>query len=279
MKIFENMMNIDRRWIYLILGIAVIIPAIISFNVPVTVTPEVKSVYEFVEGLQPGDYLFMGIDYDPSTMAELHPMSKAIMSQCFSKDVKIIISALSQNGPGMAEEIINEIAGKFDKKNHIDYCFLGYKPYPAICVLSMGINFRVTFPNDYYGVPLDSIPCMNGIKNYNDCAGVIDICAGNIADFWIVYGNGRYGTKLALGVTGVMAADYYPSLDSGQIFGILPGMKGAAEYEKLSGYKTTALKSMAYQTMSHIVILLFIVVSNIGFFVTRKKKSIEQGGG
>jgi hypothetical protein len=275
MTLYEKMMNIDRRWIYLLLMITVLIPAIVPFEVPVATTPEVRSVFKFVDDLKEGDYLFLGIDYDPSTMAELHPMSKAIMSQCFEKGVKVILTALSQNGPGMAEQVINEISTRYHRKNHVDYCFLGYKPYPGIVVLNMGVNFKLTFPNDYYGVPLDSIPVMRGIKNYLDCAGVIDICAGNIADMWVQYGNGRYGVPLALGVTGVMASDYYPYLQSGQIFGIIPGMKGAAEYEKLSGFKTTAIRSMAYQTTSHIIILLFIIISNIGYvFGGREEKKL-----
>ncbi len=34
---------------------------------------------------------------------------------------------------------------------------------------------------------------------------------------------------MALGVTGVMAADQYPYLQSKQIFGLIPGVKGAAD--------------------------------------------------
>lgn len=266
------MMSIDRRVIYFLLGLAVIVPAIFPFEVPVATTPEVESVFHFVDSLGTGDYLFLGVDYDPSTMAELHPMTKAILSQCFAQDVKVIITALSQNGPGMVESIINEIADQYGAQNHIDYCFLGYKPYPAIVVLNMGVNFKLTFPNDYYGASLDTIPVMQGIKNYTECAGVIDICAGNIADMWIQFGNGRYGVPLALGVTGVMASDYYPYLQSGQIFGLMPGMKGAAEYESLSGYKTTGIRSMAYQTSTHVIILAFIIISNIGWFLSRKEE-------
>jgi len=38
---------------------------------------------------------------------------------------------------------------------------------------------------------------------------------------------------VAVGVTAVMAADLYPYLQSGQLVGMLAGLKGAAEYEKL----------------------------------------------
>jgi hypothetical protein len=77
---------------------------------------------------------------------------------------------------------------------------------------------------------------------------------------------------LALGVTGVMAADYYPYLQSGQIFGLIPGIKGAAEYEALTRYKGEGLKSIPYQTASHIIILAFIIISNIGYFASRRRE-------
>ncbi|MBD3234144.1 MAG: hypothetical protein GF315_10525 [candidate division Zixibacteria bacterium] len=284
MAFYDNMIDIDRRWIYLVLALAVMIPAIIPFTVPVAVTPEVNDIFQFVDTLEAGDYMFLGIDYDPSSMAELHPMCRAIMAHCFSKDINLIMCSLSQNGQGMAEQIIDEISARYNKKSGEDYCFLGYKPYFALVILTMGLNFRVTYPNDVYGVSLDEMPVMDGIRNYNDCAGVIGFESGNIADAWIAYANGRYDTPVALGVTGVMAANYYPYLQTGQLFGLMPGMKGAAEYETLfkqrlerlpekdpsEDERMVARESMAYQTTSHIVILFFIIISNIGFFLSRK---------
>jgi len=272
MDFYERLMNLDRRWVYLIVGIAVIIPVLNPFRVPVYVTPEVKAIYDYVESLEPGDILFLAIDYDPQAMAEVHPMARAIMRQCFAKDIKLIISALSQNGPGMAEQLISEVAREFDKKSGIDYCYLGYKPYFAIVILGMGQNFRIPFPTDYYGVPLDSLPMMRGVRNYDDVKVVIDIAATNAADYWIINGNGRYNIKLALGVTGVMTANYYPYLASGQIFGLMGGLKGASEYEALSKQGDRAIKMMSIQTTAHIVIVLFIVAGNIGYFMSRKKK-------
>ena len=46
---YDRMLTVDRRWIYVIMGIAVIIPAIWTFHVPVGVTKEVRAVHEFVD--------------------------------------------------------------------------------------------------------------------------------------------------------------------------------------------------------------------------------------
>jgi hypothetical protein len=277
MGFLEKMMQIDRRWIYLAIGLAVIIPAIVGFKVPVAVSPEVKKVYDFVNGIKPGEYLFVAMDYDPTTLAELNPMAEAILKHAFARDEKVIIVTLAQFGPGMVEQITNDLSKQFNKTRGIDYAFLGYRPYPAITILAMGVDFRVPFPVDYYGTSLDSLPIMRGIKNFYNVKGVIDLTAGNTADMWLVDGNGRYGFPLAIGITGVMAADYYQYLQSGQLFGIIPGIKGAAEYESLVKIPGQGMAQAAYQVVAHSVIILFIILSNVAYFATRKRRS-QTGG-
>jgi hypothetical protein len=277
MTFLEKMMLVDRRWIYLAIGLAVILPAIASFDVPVSVSPEVRKIHTFIENIQPGEYLFLAMDYDPTTIGELNPMAEAILRHAFSRDVKVVIVTLAQFGPGMVEQVTSRLAAQYNKTRGVDYVFLGYRPYPALTILAMGVDFRVPFPVDYYGNPLDSLPMMRGIKNFDNVKGVIDLTAGNTADMWLVDGNGRYNFPLAIGITGVMAADYYQYLQSGQLFGIIPGVKGAAEYEELIGTHGEGKTQQAYQVVAHAIIILFIILSNIAYFATRKTK--RQIGG
>jgi hypothetical protein len=275
MSFYEKLMKLDRRWVYLAVAVAVTIPVLAPFKVPVYVTPEAKAVYDFVESAKPGEIIFMAIDYDPNAMAELHPMATVIMRQAFSKNVKLLLCALSQNGAGMAEQLISQISKEYNKKNGIDYVYLGYKPYPGIVILAMGQNFRIPFPTDYYNTPLDSLPLMDGLRNYDDVKGVVVIEAGNVAEYWINYANGRYKAKVYMGVTGVMTADYYPFLQSGQLSGLLGGLKGASEYERLAKQEGVATEGMSIQTVAHLMIIAFIVLGNIGYFMSKKSKSKE----
>ncbi|MCB5247597.1 MAG: hypothetical protein LHW57_06195, partial [Candidatus Cloacimonetes bacterium] len=58
--------------------------------------------------------------------------------------------------------------------------------------------------------------------------------SGSVAGvYWLTYARPKFGTNIAVGVTAVMAADQYPYLQTGQFIGMLSGLKGAAEYEKL----------------------------------------------
>jgi hypothetical protein len=267
---YERMLVIDRRWIYVLLAICVTLPAVIHFGVPVGISREVSDVYEFMDSLKPGDVVQIAIDYDPSTLAELHPMTEAILGQAFEHNARVIITSLSQFGPAMADELITRVAKEYGKVHGVDYTFLGYKPYPAITILAMGTNYRVPYPTDYYGTPVEDIPMMQDIANFNDIKGVVALTAGNVADFWIQYGNAKYGVPLALGVTGVMASDYYPYLQSGQIFGLIPGVKGAAEYEALRHNPGEASRAMPYQVVSHALILIFMVITNVAYLAQRR---------
>jgi len=291
MNIFDKLMRLDRRWIFLALIIVCIGSYIIPFQVPILVEQEVKSIFEFIDTLPPGEIVMVAIDYDPNSLAELHPMTYAIIEQCWRKRLKVLITALSQNGPGMADQAIRDISDslRLDRTyngvffegreivNGVDYCFLGYKPYFALVILGMGQDFRLPFPTDYYGTPLDSLPMMQGVINYDDVACVVDISGANITDWWISYGQGRFNFKLALGLTGVSTAQYYPFLGSGQVFGIMGGLLGAAQYEELADNPGMAKDGMRIQLYAHMVIILFIIMGNIGFFMDRRKRKKQEG--
>ncbi len=287
MNIFDRMMSLDRRWVFLLLAIVCVITYLWEFAVPISTSNEVIAIYERIESLEEGDMIYMSVDYDPNALAELNPMTYVIAEQCFRKKVKIIFGTLANLGQGMVHQLITDITDSVSHdatyngvsftgrqiENGIDYIFLGYKPYPAMVIQAMGLNFRVVFPTDYYGTPLDSIPMMKGVANFDQCELVVDLAAGNVAEMWITYGHGNYNVPLALGVTGVMAADMYPYLGSKQIFGLMAGLLGAAQYEKLADNYGRAGDGMRIQLFAHIVIILFIVMGNVGYFVTRRRKN------
>jgi hypothetical protein len=289
MTLYKRMMSLDRRWVFLLLAIVCVGAYVSNFIVPLRKSAEVSKIYNFIDTLKPGQIVFIAIDYDPSSQAELHPMAYAVSEQCFRKGLKVIYTALSQNGPGMADQAIRDIADsmKFDRtyngvfykgreiRSGVDYVFLGYKAYFAIQILAMGQDFRLPFPQDYYGVPLDSLPMMKGVRNYSQVACVVDLGSGNITDAWISYGQGRFGFPMALGTTGVMATIYYPYLNSGQILGIMGGLLGAAQYEQLCGNPGLANDGMRVQLFGHMVIILFILIGNIGFFMSRRTQKKE----
>ena len=161
---------------------------------------------------------------------------------------------------------------KFNKKYGIDYVFLGYRPGVAAVMINMGRDIRSVFAVDYFGTPLDSLPMMQNIKNYSDIAILVGLEAGSTGDAWVQFAQARYNQKIILGGTAVVAPDLYPYLQAGQIVGLIGGMRGAADYEKLVNSVGPATIGMTAQTVIHIVILIFILLGNVGYFLTRRKQ-------
>ena len=185
-----KVINVDRRWIYLVIGIVTFVPMLHYIGMPVQVTPEVKSVYDRIESLPPGSIVMVPLEFDPATAAELQPMGRAILRHCFSRNLKVMTTAFMIDGVVMAEQDLRLISAEYGKKYGDDYVYLGYKPYMQMVLLNMGENFRKPFPKDYYGTKLDDLPMMKGVNNYSNVACIVNINGTSGADYWISYAAG-----------------------------------------------------------------------------------------
>ncbi|MCS7258762.1 MAG: hypothetical protein NZ601_05320 [candidate division WOR-3 bacterium] len=278
MRVFEALAKIDRKIIFLILAVVIIVPLIKPIGLISKASTRAKAVFDAVESIPPGKPLMISIDFDPGSMPELYPMLLAILRHAFARDVKVIVLGLWLTGMGLGEQALTTVASEYSKKYGVDYVFLGWRSGVLPVVLGMGEDIKKTFPTDYYGTPLESLAMMSNIRNYRDIPFFISLSAGDPGmNTWIAYAQARYGLKMGAGTTAVSAADAYPYLQTGQLTGLLGGMKGAAEYEflvKERGYSkeiSQATQAMDSQSLAHLLILILIVLGNIGYLFIRKQ--------
>ncbi len=156
--------------------------------------------------------------------------------------------------------------------------FIGYVPGVSLIILKIGESISKTFEYDYYGNKLDTLPLNKKVDNYKNIGIVVDLAGSAVTESWITYAYQRYGARVGCGTTAVSAAQYYPLLQTGQLVGMLGGLKGAAEYEKLlkdnnipTG-RMDATIGMDSQSFVHIYIILIVIIGNIAYFVVRRKK-------
>ena len=280
MKFFERLLRIDRRIIYIIMGVLVMLPLIRPLGLGVTSGPRATRLFRAVDSIPAGKTLLIAVDFDPASMPELYPMLTALMRHAFAKDMKVLLCGLWVTGAGLAIKAATEIPPEYGKKYGEDVVYLGYKPGVDAVILGMGENIKNVYPNDYSGRPLDSLPMMRDVQRLRDIPMAVALSAGDPGyTDWLRYGQSRYGLKVGAGLTAVSAADAYPFLQSGQLTGLLAGMKGAAEYEILvqkSGYSKAympAVAAMDSQSLAHVVIMILVIIGNIAFFATRKRRS------
>ena len=273
-EFFEKLEKLDRRVIFIFVATALILPLFLPLNIKFSTTPPVQSFYDAIEFLTPGSKVLLSVDYDPGSMPELWPMHLAAVRQLCRKDIKIISSQLWATGSPLAERAFNEIAvGEFNKKYGVDFVNLGFKEGREVVMVSMGNSIPQTFPTDYHGNKTKDLSIMKGVKNFSDLAIIVNISGGLPGTKeWILQVQSRFHIKLISGCTAVSAPEFYPYLQSGQLSGLLGGMKGAAEYEQLMGKPGLGTKGMDSQSVAHIVIFFFILVGNIAYFSLKGMK-------
>lgn len=287
MKIVDLMLKIDRRIIYLILAIVVILPLIFPSAQHVRVMPPVEKLFMAVDTIKNDKALMIDFDYDPQTQPELEPMALAILRHAFKRKIKLLGLSLYVQPLGLAKSALDQVIGEFNEQAKSyedsiiygrDYVFLGWQPPPLIPILGMGESITNVYKKDYYGNQTDILPLMKKIKNYNNVELLISISSGDPPLWWVSYAQNRFGLKVGVGCTAVSASDYYPYLQTGQFSGLMVGMKGAAEYEELVEQKLNiqkrrkASESLPSLTYAHLVMMIFIVIGNIGYFATRRSR-------
>jgi len=269
----EKLLQIDRRWIFVAVAIAVVVPFIWPMGLPVVVTKPVRDLYNAVDAIPPNSQpLVISVDYSPSTIPELDPMMLAILRHAFSKNIHVVVLTLDPAGYGLAERALDTVAAEYGKERNKDYVYLGFQPGTAAVILGMGMDIRNVFPADAYGTPLTEIPMLDGIKNYDQIPLLVTISGTSMIEAWVIYAHQPYGANVGAGVTAVMATDYYPFLDTGQLVGLLGGMRGAAEYEVLVDHPDAGVRGMDSQSIIHLLIIALIVIGNIAYFGSRKRR-------
>jgi len=127
----------------------------------------------------------------------------------------------------------------------------------------MGQGIANAFPRDYHGHDSRSLPIMQHVRDYSSFPLLVNISAGypGVKE-WVQQVQGRFHLPMVAGCTAVSAPEFYPYLQSGQLLGLLGGMAGAAEYEKLRNEKGSATRGMDAQSLAHVFVAICILLGN-----------------
>ena len=268
----------DRRYIYLAVAFYVVFPVVLTLQLPIDISPETQQLFDAIEALPDSSAVMLTFDYYASTLAETEPMSRAVLHHLFSKNCRVVtMTTIPLGGPSIAERVTRDLAEKYGKEYGVDYANLGYKANYVAVLKGMGSSIKAIYPADNSGTPLDDIPMMADIDNYDDLDFICVIADNGVVEYWMSIVNAQYGIKIGSGVTAVMAPKIYAYVGSGQMTGLLGGMKGAADYERLVKKPAAATKGMAAQSLVHLFIIFSVITGNIIYIVQRRQRGRRRG--
>jgi hypothetical protein len=264
--------RIDRRILYLGLAIFTLVPMVLQWDLPAPVSQPVQSLYDTVAQVPADGVVVLGTDWDAGTQAENRPQMVALVRHLLRRRLKFaMISVGYPQSPQLSQDVVDEAIREetrldpgLDFRYGRDYVNLGYKELTRPWLLAFIQDTPAQVRADWKNRPL-SETFMTGVRQWGTGGQVqmfVDITGSSTLEEWrpLLYPK---GVRVAGAVTAVMAPEQYPFLANRQMVGMLTGLKGAAEYEKLLNYKGTAYKNMRGQSFAHVYILLLLVLGNI----------------
>lgn len=274
-KFWQQLQRIDRRWIYAVLIVFILIPLFDrKFNVPIIPSKQSQDFYDTLSQVPPGGMVIVDGWWSPGTRGENQWQTQAILLHVMRRHLRFAILSFDPQNNTLVQGIVNDLGPKYGYVEGRDYVNFGYKPQSVFSqtVQAIATNIPGTLKKDRHGTPLAGMPVMKGISSIQDIGAVIEVTPSATAETWLGLGGLRQGPKpvpFLLATTAVGAPTYYPYLDSGQIAGMLTGVKGAGDYEYLLGTSANGTRATSALSLVYALIIGLIALGNIGYFAGR----------
>jgi hypothetical protein len=281
----EFFKTLDRRWIFLLMGLAVVVPILAEAQFPEKPTGLSARVFNAIEDLPDGSKVLLSYDFDPASEGELGPMATMFAYHCAAKNHRMYFMSLWPVGPQMIDDAINEVIKRDfpDYEYGIDYVNLGYKSGYEGVIKVIVTDFTELYTTDSTGTPWSAIPMCRDVRSLQDMDLIVNVSAGYAGTKeWVQYAVTAYpdDIRLVAGCTGVQAPLLYPYIPN-QLYGLLGAIKGAAEYEALvvEAYGLEGdqryqegIRRMGPQLVAHLLMIALIIGGNLIYFLERRQE-------
>ena len=287
MTLIDRLARLDRRWIFLLMSLAVGVPILWS-GITGSVPPEMptdaaRTVQKLIDDQPEGGRVLFAFDYDPGSAGELQPMATTLLRQCAARKLRIVCISLWPLGGNLARETIDTVIRQDfpQMREGVDYVNLGFQSGNEGVLKMVLTDFKRAFPVDARGQSSADLPILQGVQTVMDFPLLLNVSVGYPGSKeWVQYvvsaSEGK--VKMIAGTTGVQTPQMYPYYPA-QLAGILAAIKGAAEYESLVNASlggnpepryTEAQRRMAPQMFGHLLMVALIIVGNIIHFAGRR---------
>ncbi len=287
-RLLDLLQNADRRALYLLLAVVVSIPLLVSAPAgKAIVLPETRSYYNTIEAIardpvENKKLIIVSVNFSASTITENLNQLTPTLRQIMGHHLRFALFSFSDpQGRELGQKAAEALAPEFGYVYGRDYVNWGYKagdPAPNIKALVTDIPGAIG--KDIRGTNLADVPVMRGVRTVDDVSLVAEFASALTLENWMAYfrSAGRKPVAVLFAPTAVMAPEAFPFLKSGQLQGMLNGLKGAGEYETLVGKEAFATRASASLSYAHFLILGLIILGNIGMALARRDAAIRARG-
>ncbi len=289
MKWLVKLQYIDRRWLYAITFVLMVLPFVMNVPMPIgTPSAATKGLYDKVEqcakqqedarkdpsGETREKIVLVDASWEMGSAAENLSQLECVIRHLVERRVKFVVVSVGVTylGPLFADKTIYPIVEEYNKRhpdNKLaygrDWVNLGFIQGANYGNMIDGIcrDLHKARPEDYYGTPVGKLELMKNVHDYKDFFLIYSVTYGPNED-WISFAGSAFSVPMAFGYMTITHPGYAKYLVSGQLCGALVGNGGAAEYEKLIGHPASGTYLHQAGSFGNMMIILAAILGNIG---------------
>lgn len=284
----ERLERFDRRWIFVVMALAITLPLLFPLGLPAEPSPPVKAIYYTIEDLAPDSTVLISVDLDPASTPELEPFFRAVVKHLKKRKHKLVFLTLLPQAPPLVERWIREsvenpaFPGDRGYRKNQDYAWLGFREGKQVVIANLGQDIAATYGGRVAdGTPFERVPVLQGKRRLADFPLIVMASAAAPgAKEYVQVVQARYNLRMVAACTAVSTTDLAPYYQSGQLLGLAGGMSATAEYElmvaRMLGTDPTqglGAKALDVLNVGHIVIIAAIAFGNVIFFLGRRRRA------
>ena len=278
---------IPRQWIFAVLILCASVPLFFSVKIPNVPIESSVDFYQNVMALKPGDRVLLQCDWTNSTRGESGGEAQALLRILIRKGVKFAIFSIGDpQSPQVMRDTVARIADEEAKAGRPryepfrDYVVAGYFPNGEGTMTAIEGSVLKAFagktdvPPGGEATDIRNSPVFRGIDGVEDFSYLIAIVSSSTSRITI-----ERVTKVPLMymVTGVMVPESQNNYTSGQLKGLVGGVKGVFDMETLMeegfpGMRNEGMGTAYYPTL-HVcltLLILAVVAGNVGMLLSRR---------
>jgi hypothetical protein len=248
------------------------------FGSPLVIDPAPVNTFRAeITKLPPDSVVVVSFDYSPATEAEMGPLAQIILRDLLEHQARVVAVSLRPEGAAMAQRLFEHLDSEYPYGQRT--INLGYLPGQTAGVRSLA--FLSSVPLFQNGAQtLADYPDWNDVTGLGDVALIVAVADSPFAVRWWVEQAGP-GTLIDRPMVAAVSAAADPSIrpyynpietKSGQLIGLLSGIRDAAAYENRLQRTDRAVKSLAAQSVAHLGLVVLSLGGTVVGFKTQATK-------
>jgi len=277
MSLMDKLLDLDQRIIYALLFIALAFPILHPVVLPMDIQAYSQESFDFADSIPDGSVVLIEGGLGAATYPQGGPGLEVQIVHMLRKDVKLVFFSIGTETAAWTATAINNALARLPAgvaaENGVNWVHMGYVPGGESGTAAFANDIRSVKSEDHYGTPIEQIPLMNDINMASDFAAV----------FWwggsegsIPYGVRQIVTPFGVPMTGMCTTNevpnYTPYINSGQLHGIIGGVRGSAEYEYLMSMPGLALGQAMATNFGGLLWAFLVVLGNVLYFIARREE-------